>query len=740
MASLSSAIASAGAMRKTLTSSSPTPASESSSRTHTVMSMLSECTNQCMTELGLYPGMKQDMEKLSVEINALRTENTNIRAENAALKNSYAAMQTNNQKLWQDNEVLDRSLKRVSLERDFYKERADRMQNLLSTNPQTLEGRCHEYQQQLERLRRQYAVLTSTAERLVNDGLAIGVLVKSEPTPDDTSFNVHFKAPTLNAVQAPAIQLTMPVNGTPTAQVSQIPPFHQQPAYTGNKNQQSAPPGLMHHHPASSATHIPPQMATQSQSLPHRVPSLRLNATTSVDQRRSSLPTISPIERIAVSTSTSAPTLHPVLSNTQHSVRGHTQITRPYPHPQSQLRSQTSPISPMTQYPSAQTQPSISSPHPHHQGQMSSQTRTSPLDNQLSHSMNSQNRSLPSNSQMMQASPSTPSALYMPISGVQPNPYPQAAHSPVLPQPSFTSSMGPPNLVHSAPASVTSFKKESISIPSQELQSSDKKFVQGPPPPTPPQSDKSLSPEQDSCPTLSPPILPREPLKRSSIDEDLPASPSKRARFDTNAEEDKVASSQSVISALADAPMSQSENSLDQGAQAIEPMTSDVIMKVEVATAKVEDETAKVEDETAKVEDETAKVEDETTSDPPTSITAANSSMENCAPSKDLASKSDHAVEGNSQKDDNTEAAKSEDEDDEAEDEEGCTESEALEELLKSEGSMNICNLCRARRVRYPHQYTDDVIFDSHTPTSVLVSHFTTIHPSVWNRLRGTSV
>ncbi|KAJ3758880.1 hypothetical protein EV360DRAFT_82626 [Lentinula raphanica] len=184
MASLSSAIASAGAMRKTLTSSSPTPASESSSRTHTVMSMLSECTNQCMTELGLYPGMKQDMEKLSVEINALRTENTNIRAENAALKNSYAAMQTNNQKLWQDNEVLDRSLKRVSLERDFYKERADRMQNLLSTNPQTLEGRCHEYQQQLDRLRRQYAVLTSTAERLVNDGLAIGVLVKSEPTPD----------------------------------------------------------------------------------------------------------------------------------------------------------------------------------------------------------------------------------------------------------------------------------------------------------------------------------------------------------------------------------------------------------------------------------------------------------------------------------------------------------------------------------------------------------------------------
>ncbi|KAJ3722587.1 hypothetical protein C8R42DRAFT_47492 [Lentinula raphanica] len=505
----------------------------------------------------------------------------------------------------------------------------------------------------------------------------------------------------------------MPVNGTPTAQVSQIPPFHQQPAYTGNKNQQSAPPGPMHHHPASSATHIPPQMATQSQSLPHRVPSLRLNATTSVDQRRLSLPTISPIERIAVSTSTSAPTLHSVLSNTQHSVRGHTQITRPYPHPQSQLRSQTSPISPMTQYPSAQTQPSISSPHPHHQGQMSSQSRTSPLDNQSSHSMNSQNRSLPSNGQMMQASPSTLSALYMPISGVQANSYPQVAHSPVLPQPSFTSPMGPPDLVHSAPASVTSFKKESISMPSQELQSSDKKFVQGPPPPTPPQSDKSLSPEQDSCPTLSPPIFVREPLKRSSIDEDLPASPSKRARFDTNTEEDKLASGQSVISALANAPMDQGANSLDQGAQAIEPMASDVIMKV--ATAKVEDETAKVEDETAQVE-----VEDETTSDSPASITAANSSMENGAPSKDLHSKSDHAVEGNSQKDDNTEAAKSEDEDDEAEDEEGCTESEALEELLKSEGSMNICNLCRARRVRYPHQYTDDVIFDSHTPPQYL--------------------
>ncbi|KAJ3997681.1 hypothetical protein F5050DRAFT_1901939, partial [Lentinula boryana] len=521
MASLSSAANSAGPVQK----NSPTQVeSDNSARSRTVMSMLSGFANDCMTEWGFYPEMAQDMENLKVE-------NAALRSENAALKKDHAFMQGNIKKLWQDNEILDRSLKHAGPERDFFKDRAERYHYMLSINPVSLPAVCHNLEQEVERLRRQYSALTSTTERLVNDGLALGVLSKSEPSSDDLSLNVHYNRSQLITTQARATLSNVPqhMNVNLNAHVPpQISPVLQQPVYTSSQSQQPSPT-LPVHHQSYNSVHIPSQIASQPQSMVHRTPNNRLvNVVTSVDQRRHSFP---PVERVA-GTSTSPQSLHQSNMNPHNPLHLHLHANaRHHSHPQLQSRSQPSSMTPSTSpNPSAHSQRSASLPHSHSQVQMVPQSRSAPVENQLSIQ-----HSVPSNSQIMhsfvQTSPLTPTAQNMPNPTVRTNVYPPAGPS-MLSQQVSASPPSPSTVTHNAPVSAPSSSGELMSAPVREARIINKKPIQGPAPPTPPQSDKSLSPEQEQYSTLPSPPLIRQTLKRAGIDEGIPESSSKRMRLD----------------------------------------------------------------------------------------------------------------------------------------------------------------------------------------------------------------
>ncbi|KAJ3986662.1 hypothetical protein F5890DRAFT_944914 [Lentinula detonsa] len=735
MASLINEVNSAGPVQK----NSPTQVeSDNSARSRTVMSMLSGFANDCMTEWGFYPGMTQDMENLKVE-------NAALRSENAALKKEHALMQGNIKKLWQDNEILDRSLKHAGPERDFFKDRAERYHYMLSINPDSLPAVCHNLEQEVERLRRQYAALTSTTERLVNDGLALGVLSKSEPSPDDSSLNVHYKRPQLITTQARVPHSNVPqhMNGNLNAHApSQISPVLQQPVYISSQSQQPSPT-LPIHHQSYNSVHISSQIASQPQSMVHRIPNNRLvNVVTPVDQRRHSLP---PVERVA-DTSTSPQSLHQsnmIPHNPLH-LHLHTNA-RPHSHPQLQSRSQPSSMTPSTSPNlSAHSQRSASLPHPHSQVQMVPQSRSAPVENQLSIPQHS----IPSNSQVMhsfvQTSPLTPTAQNMPDIRVPTNIYPPAGPS-MLSQQASASPLSPSSVTHNVPLSAPSSSGELMSAPVQEARIINKKPIQGSAPPTPPQSDKSLSPEQEQYSTLPPPIPIRQTLKRAGKDEGIPESSSKRMRLDVT--ETVTEPIQSMLPPSEAATVARTAEFMVQdtiGSSQTE--IGDVIVKS--SDLQAARPSAKAQTLEPAAEDVVTTVQDELAS---TSVTFASAQLrvENVDDNITKATESIYIdkptgpvilAEENGQNEIHAEAEGSEEdgEDGEDEDEESCSEKEALEEVLKIEQSRSICTLCRARHERYPDKYTD-AIFDLDTPTPVLVGHFITIHPAVWSRLRGAA-
>ncbi|KAJ4469666.1 hypothetical protein J3R30DRAFT_2742099 [Lentinula aciculospora] len=791
MASPVNEASSAGVIQK----NSPTQAeSDNSARSRTVMAMLSGFANECMTEWGFYPGMAQDMEALKVENAALRTENTTLRTEGAALKQNHALMQADIEKLWQDNEVLDRTLKNLGPERDFFKDRAERYHVLLAQSPENLPAVCHNLQQEVERLRRQHAALLSTTERLVNDGLAIGVLVKSEPSSDDSSLNVHYKRLQIDTTQARVSLSNIPQqgNGISTIQAHQMSPVHQQqPVFIRSQTQQPSSISTIHRQ-STSSVHIPSQITSQPQFVAHRIPNNRPEAMSPVDQRRHSVSSISPF----VHERPVAGPLNPVqLLQSQYNVNAHI-------HPQagicapshSQLPSRSQPSSspfttslhssritipsqrsassphPLSPYPLSQvmmsqsqsasletssSRSSIVQSHPalhssqHLQGHMIPPSRSAPLEHQSSRSTIPQCHSVPPNGQppqvqmipqsssappenqslrssipqnhspptKSQASSSTPNTPTASISPVSINSYPQSA-----------TVMGPPSaVVHSTPAISRSFNGLPVSVPVCELQMVDKKPIQGPAPPTPPRSEKSLSPEQEHYTTLPSPILIREPLKRASMDEGVPASSSKRMRLDTG----------DVMSAPVQSIMPASPATVVP--QSTEPMARDVTKDLTVPNPQPAGEPAKARTLDPTEKDEVTTVQAETTSIllplvpavPYVEIMRDNAPLEahNSTPIAGPSGSAIPAVGRNQDVDD----AESEEGDEEL------SEKEALEEVLKSEHSKNICNLCRARRDRYPDKYTD-AIFDPDTPTSVLVGHFITTHPAVWKELRPSDL
>ncbi|KAJ3887719.1 hypothetical protein GG344DRAFT_80453 [Lentinula edodes] len=776
----------------TVEKNSPTQAeSDNSARSRTVMTMLSGFANECMTEWGFYPGMTQELVTLKMENVALRDENTALRAGNAALRNTQSSMETSMKKLWQDNEILDRTLKSIGPERDFFKDRADRYHALFAASPEALPAVCHDLQQEIERLRRQYAALTSTTERLVNDGLALGVLVKTDNSPDDMSLNVHYQRPHLNTTQARAA----PSNVTQK--------MHQQQPYTKNRS----PIISNNSHQSTGSVHLTSQTASQPPTFAHRTSNNPSEVMSFADQRRHSVPSISPIAHERPVTSVSMPGQ---LSQSQYNANA-PQLNRVptqvgiHSHSQPQPHSQPSTTCPYPSRTIAHPQRSASSPHPLSQVQMISQGHSTHFENHSSRSSIPQSHSVPSNIQptrlrMNAQSHSAPLENESSRSSVPP--HNRLSQSPVIPlehpapletqasrsstphsypvpsnnqsvrssvslnraspsqnaqnsrffnnvfqsNPSTVaqsvSRMGPPSTVVShTPVPVTSSSGVHISAQVHDAQLDDKKPIQGPAPPTPPQSDKSLSPEQEQYPTLPSPLLVRTPLKRVSIDEGIPSSPSKRMRLDGKEAAAPVHSAeaptvpQSVGSMVQDvAPSPHLDQQVTGNIIVQSPnleFTGTIVMTTEkdelVSTSHA---LASIEPDPENLEIPQSNLMSDDPSDPVISDIGSRQMVNNAE------AEGSEDDEAGMDKENKEEGDEDEDED---EDESSFTEKEALEEVLKLEHSGNICKLCRARHDRYPDKYTD-AVFDRDTPTSVLVSHFTTVHPAVWTELRGSSV
>ncbi|KAJ3848468.1 hypothetical protein EV368DRAFT_86597 [Lentinula lateritia] len=772
----------------TVEKNSPTQAeSDNSVRSRTVMTMLSGFANDCMTEWGFYPGMTQELVTLKMENVALKNENTALRAGNAALRNTQSSMETSMKKLWQDNEILDRTLKSIGPERDFFKDRADRYHALFAASPEALPAVCHDLQQEVERLRRQYAALTSTTERLVNDGLALGVLVKTDNSPDDMSLNVHYQRPHLNTTQA----RTAPSN------VAQN--MHQQQP----SNDRSPIISITSHQSTSQTTSQPQTFAHRISNNPSEVMSL-------ADKRRHSVPSISPIAHERPVTNVLMPGQ---LSQSQYNanapqsnrvpaqvgIHSHSQPSTTYPYPSRTIthpqRSASSPhplsqvqmisqehSTPFENHSSRSSIPqshSVPSNIQSTQLRMNAQSRSAPLENQSSRSSVPQNNSVPSHNRLSQ-SPMIPLEHPAPLEtqvsrSSTPHSYPvpsnnqsvrsyvssnRASPSQNAQNPRFfnnvyqsnpstvsqsVSRMGPPStVVYHTPVSVSSSSGVHISAQVHDAQLDDKKPTQGPAPPTPPQSDKSLSPEQEQYPTLPSPLLIRTPLKRASIDEGIPLSPSKRMRLDGKEAAPPVHSAeaptvpQSVESMVQEVVPSPH---LDQ------QVTGNIIVQSPnlefaetIVTTTEKDELVSTSHALASIEPDLENLNipqsnlmSDNSFDPLISDVGSRQTVNNAEAEE---SEDDQAGRDKENKEDEEDE---DEEDEEDEDESSCTEKEALEEVLKLEHSGNICKLCRARHDRYPDKYTD-AVFDRDTPTSVLVSHFTTVHPAVWTRLRGSSV
>ncbi|KAJ3912127.1 hypothetical protein F5877DRAFT_85150 [Lentinula edodes] len=614
-------------------------------------------------------------------------------------------METSMKKLWQDNEILDRTLKSIGPERDFYKDRADRYHALFAASPEALPAVCHDLQQEVERLRRQYAALTSTIERFVNDGLALGVLVKSDNSPDDMSLNVDYQRP-------PQARAAAPSN------VDQN--MHQQQPYMNNPS--------------------------QPQTFAHRTSNNAPEVTPLANQRRHSVPSISPFahERPVIGISMPGQVLQ-AQYNAPQSNRVPAQVGI-HSHSQPQPRSQPSTTCPYPSPTITHPQRSASShPSSHCQVQMISQGRPTPFENQPFCTLKNQSSrsSVPPHNRLppmiplehtasletQVSRPSTPHSYPVPANNQSIRSYAssnrvspsQSAQNPRIfgnvhqSNPSTVlqsvSRMGPlSTVVYHTPVLVSSSSDVHIAAQVHDVQIDDKKPIQGPAPPTPPQLDRSLSSDQEQYPTLPSPLLIRTLLKRApSINEGVSLSPSKRMRLDGKEPTTLVHSAKAPTVPRGFEPM------LGTGGKGAGITEKDQLVSPSNALASVESYLENVEDPQSNL-----------MSDNPSGPMISN--VGSCQTVNNGEAEGSEVDEAGRDKEGKEEGG-------EDEDETSCAEKEALGEVLKLEHPGNICKLCRSRHDGYPDKYTD-----ADTPTSVLVSHFTTVHPAGWSRLRGSSV
>ncbi|KAF9076986.1 hypothetical protein BDP27DRAFT_710968 [Rhodocollybia butyracea] len=141
-----------------------------------VMSMLSGFANACLHEMAPHPAIAKELEV--------------TKAENAALTRENKLLKADVKKLWQDNETLNSSLKQTAAERDHFKATTENLQAILSQSKEPLQALCLQLQQENDWVKRQHDVLRATTERLVNDGLQLGVLVNTNTTNNGKSQKI----------------------------------------------------------------------------------------------------------------------------------------------------------------------------------------------------------------------------------------------------------------------------------------------------------------------------------------------------------------------------------------------------------------------------------------------------------------------------------------------------------------------------------------------------------------------
>ncbi|KAJ3911114.1 hypothetical protein F5877DRAFT_86456 [Lentinula edodes] len=551
-------------------------------------------------------------------------------------------------------------------------------------------------------------------------------------------------------------------------------------------------------HQSTGSVHLTSQTASRPQTFAHRTSNNASEVMSLANQRRHSVPSISPFahERPVIGISMPGQVLQAQYNaNAPQSNRVPAQVGI-HSHSQPQPRSQPSTTCPYPSPTITHPQRSASSPHPSSQVQIISQGHPTPFENcssrskiPLSHSvpsniqstqlrMNRQSHSAPLKTQSSRSSvpphnrlspmiplehtasletqlsrPSTPHSYPVPANNQSIRSYAssnrvspsQSAQNPRIfsnvhqSNPSTVlqsvSRMGPPStVVYHTPVPVSSSSDVHIAAQVHDVQIDDKKPIQGPAPPTPPQLDISLSSDQEQYPTLPSPPLIRTLLKRApSINEGVSLSPSKRMRLDRKEPTALVHS--------AKAP------TVPRG---VEPMVQDVVPSPHLnqlvagniifqspnlgfAGITEKDQLVSPLNALALVEPHLENVEDPQSnlmSDNPSGTMISN--VGSCQTVNNGEAEGSEVNEAGRDKEGKEDG-------DEDEDETSCAEKEALGEVLKLEHSGNICKLCRSRHDRYPDKYTD-AAFDRDTPTSVLVSHFTTVHPAAWSRLRGSSV
>ncbi|KAE9409987.1 hypothetical protein BT96DRAFT_931478 [Gymnopus androsaceus JB14] len=593
---------------------------ESAARARTVNSMLSGFANEFLQELGCHPNVNMAQEMAS------------LKEENAALKQQMLQAKADISRLWQDNEALDRRLKRVVPQRDHY-------YSLLLQSPSSLSAICLKLEEENARIRMQHHALVQNTQRLVEDGLSLGVLLKTDAKSGDgqsTAMNVHFRRPQ---------QVSQSDHHS---HYQQPPTLHAVPSQVPiNRGQQSRQPQRIHENarrqplPSHSVQVITQQAPSQPQYVAHRS-----NSTAGSPAEQKYLPTPSPTVHQQTFQTPAQVAHFQQFDNTQqqhHSPNHHPQLGA-HRQPQPPFRSVTVPHSIQgINHPKR----SLSSPHPLSQIQVPPPSLSVPLESQ---------------------------ALGLPI------PHRHTAspesQSPLDAQILNTAYARPIAPVEQSQASGN--HDMSVVVPARSERTSDLEviLVDGPAPPTPPQSVKSLSPEQEYC-TVFP-----EPRKRGSVDmEDDDAtrrgSP-KRMRRDEPA--------------VVDTPVQSTSLRICEEAAVVHDvhMEQDVVAKEREAAADPPTAAASATEPVANVE---------------TAATPAVVAPE--VPQSVVTSAGSHQTDGNAQ---------AEGSDDEEEDEEEETKEDAIEELFIHERSKRICTLCRERSKRDGDKHTD-TFFERDTST-----------------------
>ncbi|KAF5393145.1 hypothetical protein D9757_001323 [Collybiopsis confluens] len=659
-------------------SSSDQPESDTSSREPQVMSMLSGFAKDYLSDWGLYPGMAQERDILQVQ--------------NAALKQEIGGLNNEVAKLWQDNETLTRHVKGLAQDRDALKFRLD----LQTQTPDSLHALCLQYKNESEDLKAKHAFLVHNIERLINDGLRLGYLVKSSHNNDPSSLNVHFQRPQIH----PVASQSRPFNpGGPLPPPSLVPVQRQSlPAANPERismdsSHSGSPVASLINSPSSSRSQISTHKSLQN----HASPLQKQHSQNDIASQPGSQAFLS-----TEAQHRSLPHLQPNTHLVQHPL-SHSQTFSAYPYPS---RHQSQPRSASLPHPLSQVQ------HPLH----------NLLENQGPRPI-------------VQSSLSVPTVPPQVISIQAPS-----AANPNLDSVQNLNFSSAPIHLHPTPPTIRAAPSPPIR---EEVRLVGKPTIPGPGPPTPPQSDKSLSPEQEHDLRLPTPLASRpEPLKRPVTDAEDTGS-IKRIRLDKQVEQPRLVDSpkamvseDSVIFAHPSrdtaSPM-HLDHDLQLPSHSSKSFGRQVIDLISPTDPLVQPAVLVPSDNVGLTQG--LEPRDQVKA----KVVVPNSNEEDlplASPEKHSSSVSKEDEAEESEEEEGEEGEGDESDGDLDPETNGKTEQWSVQFLLKHTKIQSICMLCRAKVEKYPGKY-EDTVFDRDVPLLVLVDHFSKVHPIAWCKLRG---